>query len=285
MKKVAIGCGIAALIIIGLGVGVGVFGVRWVKQQLADTHRLERAMEQMESAYGKPEDYSPPDDGIYPTDRIELFARMRGELLTVGKEFRFEVEDMALDRKKGWWKGFRAVATLLNSGAGYLATADSLLLEEGMSHGEYVHYQTLVLHGFLGESPKTFLDGEPVPEEKSSFYNTFDDIVRQYMEDARSLMQDHARNARDGAGRRGPDCLDCAEWIDYLDTQLEQSRSSRARIAMTDPLPPSLAKAFDDQRYKFEATRPTDYGSWLLSILMVMELDDDGDGFKLEIGN
>jgi len=284
MKKIAIGCGIAALIITVLGVALGVFGIRWAKQQFADAQRLERVMEEMESVYGKPEDFQPPVDGIYPTDRVELFARMRGELLTIGEEFRFEVEDMALDKKKGWWSGFRAVADLLNGGAGYLATADSLLLAEGMSHGEYAHYQTLMLHGFLGASPEEFLDENPAPEEKSSFYNTFDDIVGQYMLDARSMMQSHARNSREGAEEQGPGCTECEEWLGYIDAQLENSRSHRSHIAMTDPLAPSLAEAFADRRYELEATRPSDYGTWLLSILMVMELDDDGNGFKVEIG-
>ena len=285
MKKIAIGCGIAALIVVGIGVGVGIFGVRWVKQQMADAQRLERVMEEMEAAYGKPEEFQPPDDGNYPADRIRLFAQMRGELLSAGEEFHFEVQDMALDGKKGWLRGVRAVIGLLNQGAGYLATADSLLLEAGMSHGEYAHYQTLMLHGFLGESPEVFLDENPPPREESDFSKAFSDIVRQYMVDARSMMQDHARNARDAAGKRGPDCLECEEWTAYLDIQLEESRSSRARIAMTDPLAPSLAEALSDRRYEFEATRPSDYGTWLLSILMVIELDDEGNGFKLEIVN
>jgi hypothetical protein len=285
MKKIAIGCGIAALIVAGIGIGAGVFGVRWVKQQMADAQRLERVMEEMESAYGKPEEFQPPDDGKYPADRVELFVQMRGELLSAGEEFHFEVEDMALEGKKGWLSGVRAVIGLLNRGAGYLATADSLLLEAGMSHGEYAHFQTLMLHGFLRESPETFLDENPPPREGSDFSKAFSDIVRQYMVDARSMMQDHARNARDGAGKRGPGCLECEEWTDYLESQLEVSRSDRTHIAMTDPLTPSLAEAFTDRRYEFEATRPSDYGTWLLSILMVMELDDDGDGFKLEIGN
>jgi hypothetical protein len=285
MKKIAIGCGIVALIITVLGIAAGVFGVRWAKQQFANAERLERVMEEMEAAYGKPEDFQPPVDGNYPADRVQLFVRMRGELLTVGEEFRFEVEDMALDRKKGWWSGIRAMAGLLNAGAGYLATADSLLLEEGMSHGEYAHYQTLMLHGFLGESPVEFLDGMPSSEDESSFFNTFDDIVEQYMLDARSMLQDHARNSRKGAGAQGSACTECEEWVGYLDTQLENSRSRSDTMAMTDPLAPSLAEAFADRRYELEATRPSDYGTWLLSILMVMELDDDGDGIKVEFGD
>lgn len=285
MKKIAIGCGIAALIILGIGVGAGVFGIRWAKQQFADAERFERVMVEMEAAYGKPEDFQPPVDGIYPTDRIELFVRMRGELLSAGEDFQFEVDEMAVDKKRGWWSGIRAVATMLNAGAGYLATADSLLLMEGMSHGEYAHYQTLMLHGFLGESPEDFLREQPAPEDESSFQNTFDDIVGQYMLDARNMMQDHARNSREGAEEQGSACVVCEEWVSYVDSQLEDSRSRRDYIAMTDPLAPSLVDAFENNRYELEATRPSDYGTWLLSILMVMELDDDGDGFKLEIGN
>ena len=113
----------------------------------------------------------------------------------------------------------------------------------------------------------------------------FDDIVGQYMLDAHSMLQDHARNSREGAEAQGPACTECEEWVGYLDTQLENSRSRSDTLAMTDPLAPSLAEAFADRRYELEATRPSDYGTWLLSILMVMELDDDGDGIKVEFGN
>jgi hypothetical protein len=51
---------------------------------------------------------------------------------------------------------------------------------------------------------------------------------------------------------------------------------------LTEPLPASLETAFAEHRNQLAATRPTDYGTWLLSILMVMELDDDGEGINFE---
>ena len=78
-------------------------------------------------------------------------------------------------------------------------------------------------------------------------------------------------------------CTPCVEWATYIEDQLETSRTRRRHIPLSDPLPASLAAGFEEYRSQLSATRPTDYGTWLLSILMVMELDDDDGNFQIQI--
>jgi hypothetical protein len=281
MKKIAIGCGIAALVIIAIGIGGVIFGIRWVEGQMANAERYERILQEMESAYGLPEEFLPPVDGVYDPERIRLFARMRGELADAGADFVIETNALVPQQDQRWWKEIRGAMKILNSGAGYLATADSLLLDAGMSHGEYAHYQLLMLEAYFEDSVDAFLDSDPDAASGSEFIEAFEAMASEYETEGRRILQAHARNARDAAEQE-IDCAACPEWIGYLDDQLERTRGQRRHLPLTDPLPASLEAAFENHRSQLAATRPTDYGTWLLSILMVMELDDDGEGIKFE---
>ena len=95
MKKVAIGCGIAALVVLALIIAVFVFGARWMKGQLADMQRYEETTELMVSTYGAPEEFLPPADGVYDPERIALFVRMRGEIADAGASFVADAEELA----------------------------------------------------------------------------------------------------------------------------------------------------------------------------------------------
>jgi hypothetical protein len=285
MKNIAIGCGIVALVIGAIAIGTTIFGVRWVKQQLADAERYEHVRNEMRDEYGLPEDFTPPMDGQYDPARVDQFVSLREHILDEGQPVRAEIEEMAAGKSEGWFKGMRTLLTIINKGVGYIATADSLLLDAGMSHGEYAHYETIVVCGMLEEDVQDFLDQHPLPEEEDKFAEAFDDLARQYRRDARSLLESHARNAAQEARSAPSECETCPAWLDYLEDQLEQSRLDRRHVAFTDPLPESLAASFERHRVALEATRPTDYGTWILTMLMVMELDDDDGGFQVEIGN
>lgn len=285
MRKIAIGCGIAALVIAVLLVGAGVFTVRWVKDQMVDAERLTRIASEMESEYGAPETFVPPADGRYAPERIELFTRLRGELQDTGAGLRESTNRIADGGKQRWWNKVRTMIELLNSGAGYLATADSLLLDAGMGHGEYAHYQTLLLHGEFGTSPTDFVESSPQMAADTEFASAFDEFVDEYMAEARRLLLAHARNARDAADSLGATCATCPAWSAYLQEQIEASHTQRGFIPMTDPLPASLTTAFEAERARLEATLPEDMGAWLLEILMVIELEDDGNGIRFEIGD
>lgn len=285
MKKFAIGCGIAALVLVAISIGATVVGVRWMKGQVADAERYSRNSEAMVAEYGDPPAFVPPADGQYDPDRVALFSEMRGRLQLAGENLRTESAEMAEGTTKGWWRGLRSVMRMLNAGAGYLATADSLLLEAGMSHGEYAHLQTLWLHGTRDQWPEEFAGAQPDHDGEKDFLKAFEDMAGSYRDEARLLLQAHARNARDAAEEAGADCDTCPAWIEYLDGQLEAARTRRSTVPMLDPLPESLALAFDQYRNQLAPTRPDDYGTWLMAILMVMELDDDGEGVNIQFGD
>jgi hypothetical protein len=285
MKKFAIGCGIAALVLAALIVGAGVITVSWVKNQMGDAERLTRISREMEQTYGAPEEFVPPADGRYDSARIDRFVQVRAELLDAGEDLRDRVNQTAEAGDQGWWRELRSMLKLLNAGAGYLATADSLLLAAEMAHGEYAHYQTLMLHGQFGESPEEFLENNPQMATESEFNNAFAAMVDEYSLEARRLLQAHARNALEAADSLGTDCESCPEWIEYLDEQLGASRNRRSYIPMTEPLPETLDAALQDRSISLETLRPRDAGAWMLELLMVMELEDDGQGVKIEFGN
>lgn len=301
MKKVAIGCGIAALILAALSIGATIFGLRWMKGQVHDAERYTRLTHEMETAYGAPADYVPPADGNYDPERVALFAHLRTILETSGAPLRDEANALAAGGEKGRFTKLRTMMRLLNTGADYLATADSLLLAAGMSHGEYAHLQTLWLHGAraahasldsldsldrLDTWPSSFAANEADPDGEKKFLKAFDSMARDYRDAARTLLQQHARHAREAAEELGANCPTCPAWIDYLDDQLDTARTRRAGVPMLDPIPASLELAFEPHDFALAATRPHDYGSWLTAILMVTELDDDGgNGINFKFGD
>ncbi|RKZ15855.1 hypothetical protein DRQ53_07895 [bacterium] len=287
MKKIAIGCGVTAAVVVAILIGAGVFGARWMKGQFHEAERYERISDGMVVEYGDPNDYTPPFDGNYDPNRVAIFASIRGQLEGVGLNLREETEDLAQTTDPGWWKGIRMTMRLLNAGAGYLATADSLLMDAGMSRGEYAHLQTAWLHSTGDEWPEDYADTQPAPEDEDeqSFDSVFEEMAEEYSDQASVLMQAHARNARDAAIDARDDCVDCPTWIEYLDGQLEATRNQRSHVAMLDPVPNSLALALEQHKYELDITRPRDHGSWLMVMLLVIELDDDGDdGIQFRFG-
>jgi hypothetical protein len=284
MKKVAIGCGIAALIFIAIGIGATVLGVRWMNHQVADAERYETVTNQMVAEYGEAEAWAPPVDGNYDPARVALFAELRTRVHGAGDHLRDEAADMATGQNKNWLKGLRSMMRILNAGMGYLADADSTLMDAGMSRGEYAHLQAMWLHAGSAGWPEDFTPGPTGRGAHESFLKVFEDLAEGYEDETRTLLKAHARNARDAADDAGPECESCPAWLEYLDDQLEASRTSRSYVPLLDPLPESLALAFDQYEYELRTTRPNDYGTWLMAILMVMELDDDGQGINIQIG-
>jgi hypothetical protein len=282
MKKVAIGCGIAALVVLALCIALFVFGARWMKGQLADMQRYEETVELMISTYGTPEEFLPPADGVYDPARIALFASMHGEITDAGAGFVDDAATLADYGDQGWFDDLKTMMQIVNDGMDFLATADSLLMDAEMGRGEYIHYQTLMLEGFFEDSPESFLEGNPGEVRNTDFYEAFEGFATEYRGEAGRLLRAHARLAREAAEDEGEACVPCVEWTAYLDDQLESARARRRHIPLTDPLPESLRAGFEAHRTKLSATRPNDYGTWLLSILMVMELEDDGGNFQIK---
>jgi hypothetical protein len=283
MKKVAIGCGIAALLVLALVIAVFVFGARWMKGQLADMQRYSETSELMVSTYGAPEEFLPPADGVYDPQRVALYARMRGEITDAGAGFVSDAEELADYGDAGWFDDLKTMMQIANDGMDFLATADSLLMAADMGRGEYIHYQTLMLEGFFGDSPESFLDGNPGEVRNTDFYEAFEGFATEYRTEAGRLLKSHARLARAAAEDEGESCAPCIDWAAYIDDQLESARARRRHIPLSEPLPESLLAGFEQYRSQLSATRPTDYGTWLLSILMVMELDDDEGNFQIKI--
>jgi hypothetical protein len=283
MKKLAIGCGIVLLVILAVLVAAGIFGARWMKGQLVEWKRYEETSELMVATFGPPEEFLPPADGVYPSDRIELFVHMRGEITDAGARFVDDADALADYGEQGWLSDVKTMMKIVNHGMDYLATADSLLMDAGMGRGEYVHYQVLMLEGFFDDSPETFLDGSPGDVRNSDFYEAFEGFAQEYRTEAHRLLRAQARLAREAA--EGEGCAACLDWAGYLGDQLEEARTRRRHIPLSDPLPATLAAGFEEHRSQLSATRPTGYGTWLLSILMVLELEDDEGGFQINVEN
>jgi len=169
-KKWLIGCGVGCGMVVLLGILLSVGGGLYMMRPF---NKAIDAQKELVAEYGEREAYIPPPQGITP-DRLEKFLAVRravmpmcGKFQEIGDSFAAmnELEKGDEDPSKG--EIFKAVGNLTGGIFGMVGNIglfnqlrNQVLLDHGMSLGEYIWIYVLAYNSWLGFAPNMEIDGE-----------------------------------------------------------------------------------------------------------------------------
>lgn len=283
MKNVAIGCGLAVVLFLGIAsFGLYQFG-QWAEGQLPDVEAFAERRAELVDAYGTEDAYVPPLAGDYDPTRVALYVDLREQLWPRQQVIGEEIDRMIERAVRGEDSGVRGFFTQMRAAFGtvgrlthHAAYTDSLLLENAMGRGEYTHLQLVLTRGWMGlenglERWRRVLEEAPPDDQGMLAIRE----IEQAAEDRSSeLLRAHYRNLLDAAGTDVSDSV--AAYIDRLE------RGDRTR-PFTDPVPPRLQSAFDDHTVRLRMTTPRSLGAWLAETPALLQEDTLDDSRSQEV--
>ena len=254
-----IGCGVVLLILGGVGT-VGYFGVRNIIDR-ADT--VEDSFEDMETAYGQVEDYTPPADGGMSPDRVETFLTVRDQLIPMRSELGDKLSALSGEDTGGgapnWLAKIRAGVSFVPTILAYGSERNRVLLNNDMSLGEYLYLYALAYYVYLEMSPgdgPTFKMVHSDDEEDSEGFRfeagdsdpeeVREERERHFRTSLHRLLEKMARNqlaALDRAEAASPGSIPSG-WREALTTELGRMDAERRRLLWEDGLPEQIRAAF-----------------------------------------
>lgn len=283
MKKFAIGCGVLMVLVLGLFAGgLFMFG-RWAKDALPDVERSTQLRQELDATYATPAAYVPPVDGVYAPDRVALFVDLRERLHPSALETGAEIDaifERALADEGGGLRGFfgqmGSAFEVIGGLAHHAALTDSLLLDAGMGRGEFMHLQLVLTRGWLDLDARRAEWDEDLEaaDGRSSAIEALRDFRDTADRRAGELLRQHLDNVIAALGPDSPDSV--RAYVDGLDD------GDRA-YPFTDPVPPSLAAAFDDHVVRLRQTAPKTFGAWIAESTDIIDEEGDGNGPRTRI--
>lgn len=162
-RKWLVGCGVGCGAAVLLGILISVGGSLYMMRPF---NKAVDTQKSLEAEYGGREAYVPPAEGI-TSDRLDVFIRVRRELMPICEEFQKIGEKFAamdeLDKGgKEPSKGevLKAVGGLTGNIFGMVGNIgrftelrNRALLDQGMSLGEYIWIYVLVYNSWQGHTP------------------------------------------------------------------------------------------------------------------------------------
>ncbi len=251
-KKVSpwlIGCGVgcAGLVILIIVVFGG--GMLFLRDTMSGFEQAVELRAEIESRFGKPEDFVPPSDGAIAPERMEAFLRVREvtqpQRLEISRTFESfpmtEEQARELEQKSGW-EIARRVLGMVGSGVGLGADIGRLmearnraLLANDMGMGEYTYIYTLAYYSLLGHSAQ---DGpQSLNDQVKVDIPRLDRRVQRRM---LQILQNQLQTSPEG----NP----------VLAAEVEKLQLEPHRVPYADGLPAQLERSLDPYRERLEAT-------------------------------
>jgi hypothetical protein len=249
-----IGCGVVVMVFVVFSVMVGLF--------FRDTFRpIQEAVESHDAlveAHGEVEEFAPAADGRIPAARMEAFLSIRegmGEARATLDAFLADFPPANIRKDEGAFSIIMQVLGSLDEWlepmAGYVERRNELLLESGMSPGEYLYIYGLAYYSWLGHGPD---DGPVVSREGREQMFGDDDgtfsphrVRRRY----RRYFLAFLRNQLDTLPETDPGMED---WRGELAAELARFESRPGQIAWSGGLPDVLESSLEPYRERLEAS-------------------------------
>ncbi|MFQ5599274.1 MAG: hypothetical protein ACE5G2_01830 [Candidatus Krumholzibacteriia bacterium] len=287
MKKVLVGCAVAAGVLLLLGVVSGVLVVNWVRKELPEMKRLTEAREALIERFGDREDYVPALDAQLRPERIELFVSAREHLLFDRAEVAARLESFIKKTRSEDWErrgAFEKLVEGLNmlkgglgiagQGMEYLGIRSEKLLDAGMGEGEYAYLFCLMCYSWLEWDPFEALGEEAVEDlgledEVVALQGEFRRILLRQLKNQRLELQD--KDDRTPAEERA---------LELVADAIRQARDRSGRFPFQGAIPSSWVAVLEPFRDRFTATLPTTPTELLLeSVEQLLEEDDSSFTF------
>jgi hypothetical protein len=213
-----------------------------------------KASTTLDERFGKPSEFTPPDDGAIPPARIEAFLAVReatgparAAIAGIFGRFPTREEAEALDKKPFTEKlvtGFGIARTgmgLPTAIADFFQIRDEALVAQEMGMGEYSYIYTLAYHSWLGHDPadaplREHPEGSaPVPAGVQWRIQT--DLVAMLENQAASLPTDAPQ-----------------AWRDRLAAEIAALKEDRSRVPWQGDVPETVAASLEPYRARLEAS-------------------------------
>ncbi len=259
-----IGCGVVAIIIIVIGVLV----YNYVKDTVQNVEQIEAISKTLTDKFGREEDFVPTFEQPKFEERLNLFLNLRDTLNVRSTKFYAnftELVDTISGEKKD--KNFWESIGLINTGISvvpemikYYSNRNTLLLDYGMSLGEYYFYYIISYFSYLKKSPG---DGPPVKifEDDHSKQEgvTIDlEVKDEKAEDViairnfemtqkvnylfKHFLINYAESSKE------------SELNQLVTSEIDLLNNDRTRIPWEDGLPETLLSTFEVVKEKIEST-------------------------------
>jgi hypothetical protein len=284
MKKFLIGCGIVALVLVGLGIGATMLTVHYVKRSVGDTKRLKSVQTQLTAQYGRREDYAPAADWRLDPQRLERFLGVRedfarsaapfserlGELLEKANAAKDEAKPRGvLEKLRFGFAMARGGLGLANAGLAAATQRDSLLLAAEMGEGEDLYLFCLTAFAWLDWNPMQDPGARDFQQFTRLKRRDFDQIVEEYQDACRSFflksLQGQCSALQAKAGRTPEDEALLKQLLDAV----ERSRQERSHFPLQGALTPQQLAVLAPYEQRVRAILPSTSQQVLLEALAV----------------
>lgn len=276
MRKILVGCGVLAGLLVVTLVVAGMLVSSWVKKRLPDTDRLEQMQVEVRERFGDPEAWVPAVGAELPADRVATFVALRESLATRRTEVAARLDRFLRDAKASRPEdptriekilhgiglaqgGFTMVSGLLD----YVNTRLRLDLASGMGEGEYAWYYALSTFAWLQWNPL-------IQEEKESALRAIDmlnearDGRRELTDTFTAQLRSLRRTLEEKPARTRTD----EDLLQRLRAGLDAARGDDS-LPLAGNLPPAWAAALEPYRARLTATLPKEPAEIFLDWMLV----------------
>lgn len=287
MKKIAIGCGLVLILVLGAS-AFGIWRVsQWAKDSAPEFDEMAQRRTELLRTYGSEFDYLPPTDGAYDLARVDTYLEIREAISAEREELAARIQaniDWGMENPDpGFFESMGRIGDavrIIGSIATHATITDSLLLEREMGLGEYKHYHATLFWGWMEPESERARWAEPLERLFADYDNDMAEAMLEMRdtvdEAASTLLRAHLENLVE-ASESAPS--------DSADAYLALIRSGDPDLPFADPLPPALEAAFEDRAVTIRMSAPESFSAWLaeMAIFIEFEANEKGTGVSREI--
>jgi hypothetical protein len=286
MRKVLIGCGIVAALLVAVLIVGGMMISTWFRSKFPEVERIETNQNAMRERFGDPERYTPPRDGSLPPERLEIFVALRESLSTrrdsaavglvrfVRETKRTRSEDRGrmekvMDAVQMARGGAEMTAGILR----YFGERQQMQLDRGMGDGEYTYWLALTTLAWLGWDPLANPEVEEVfqgSDMRSDAVERREELLRMFRRQLGNLRRDlEAAATRTPAEERT---------LKLIVAELDAERPA-GDAPFQGSFPPEWVAALEPYRARLTSTLPSEPGAIFLDLLRP---DSDSDHVRFD---
>lgn len=265
---------------------VVIVGYFWIKDALVAFDDIKKSEKQLIKKYGKVETFCPAEDGAIKPERMEVFLKVRENLVPLRKELEESLTKMLTEANErenenstiwGVLKLMKDGSKILPKAAKYFSTRNIKLLNLGMGLGEYYYIYVMTYYVGLGITPD---DGPSfgflgAGNRNSSLYYAIQEMMKSKEEKKREAEEGIIlETGPSGAIPRvreiiftmmqcqlkqvtieKPVTKDNPEsWQNLLAVEVEKMKGNRLRMPWKDGLPKVLNQSIEPFRERLKAS-------------------------------
>ncbi len=277
MRKLLLGCGIAAALVVALLIAGGVIVGSWFKQHFPAAAQFERERKEIVQKYGRPEVYVPPLGGVPEAARLEAFVALRDSLVehrdTAAMRLGSFVRRAERERPAGRSVTTRIIdavgmteggASMVSGILDYMGWRTRMQFASDMGEGEYDYLYALTTFGYLQWDP---LGASSDSSEAARDFRR--NIVAQKYE-LQTIFELQLANLQKALEQESSRTPDHEALLAALRTELPSAREKSA-FPFAGTLPPHVRAALAPYESRLRADLPKTVNGAFLDVLQVSE--------------